>query len=90
MQGKYAALNGKKALVVGLGISGLSAARFLLHNHDFVYAADDKLGEIENTIEVKKLVEESLVLISGDNIPEADFVVLSPGVPPSHPLVVLA
>lgn len=90
MQTSIGSLKGKKALVIGLGISGRSAAAFLLNQHAHVYAADDKLQEIKNRPEILQLVEKGLFLIKENEIPQPDFVVLSPGVPMTHPLIVLA
>ena len=42
-------------LVIGLGISGRSAARFLLNKNAFVYAVDHQIKELQKLPEVKKV-----------------------------------
>jgi UDP-N-acetylmuramoylalanine--D-glutamate ligase len=69
-------LQSRHALVVGLGKSGVAAARLLLSRGASVVGADDK--EVAADFEVRRVVPESLR--------GADLVVVSPGVPLSLPI----
>ncbi len=81
--------NHQKVLVMGAGRSGLAAARLLLREGAQVVLADDKSAE-----EIRKKstkyggIPDGVSLApSGRGQGEGNFVVLSPGVPRSHPLV---
>lgn len=63
-----------KALIIGLGKSGRGAAKLLLKQGHEVCAVDQKPQEMEGVV----------VYPEGEKI-EADLVVLSPGIPRSHP-----
>jgi UDP-N-acetylmuramoylalanine--D-glutamate ligase len=77
-------LKGKRAIVIGLGRSGVSAARLLLGRGASVVGADgatrDKLGAPALALEA-----DGVSLVLGDhtaaNLEHADLVVISPGVP---------
>jgi UDP-N-acetylmuramoylalanine--D-glutamate ligase len=79
-----------RVLVLGMGLSGRSAARFLLSHGASVVGVDRnrRLFETEPDIQVlgalglKTMTEEEC----GD-VTHFDFVVASPGVPGSHPLL---
>jgi UDP-N-acetylmuramoylalanine--D-glutamate ligase len=73
-----------KAAVFGLGKSGLSACQFLKKEGYEVIACDDKQNSDPDGIQFcsKDALDELL--------PDLDFLVLSPGVPLSHPLVISA
>lgn len=82
-------LDGKKVLVLGLGLSGQSAARFLLRRGAHVFAVEDNQARLQSDEGIAGLkcgglevVEDSSRWSVGGAI---DFVVASPGVPPSHP-----
>ncbi len=77
---------GKKALVVGLGISGRAACRFLLRAGADVTAYDQKAPLIAGESEVEKLVSSGLKLTGSLDRFDADFLIPSPGVARSHPL----
>src|SRR5579872_7409152 len=81
----------KKTLVIGLGISGRSAASFLLEKGVRVIGVDRKVAALKPSLQ--PLLERGLEIYS-DEIPlsfsEIELVVLSPGVPPTHQLVVEA
>src|SRR5256885_16652610 len=86
-------LEGRKAVVVGLGKSGVAAARLLAARGARVAVADDKpLAELEPVLEgLRGIVAD----VHADGLSEAafrdcDLVVLSPGVPPSLPLLAQA
>ncbi|MDE3045549.1 MAG: UDP-N-acetylmuramoyl-L-alanine--D-glutamate ligase [Verrucomicrobiota bacterium] len=70
----------KKKLVIGYGISGRASAALLKARGCEVIAVDRKAGELKADVPV--------LLDTADlDWDEFDQVILSPGVPPSHPLV---
>jgi UDP-N-acetylmuramoylalanine--D-glutamate ligase len=77
-------LAGKRVIVVGLGASGVAAARLCLRRGAHVVASDRKAAA-ELSDEALALVAMGATLEVGGNaeehIAEADIVVLSPGVP---------
>ncbi len=83
-------LKGKKVLVIGLGLSGRAAAGLLLREGAKVTVRDDGTGP-----DLKKNArplrnQGATVKLGEDGVEEKqrfDLVVLSPGVPPDHPLV---
>src|SRR5438067_7992788 len=86
-------LAGRKAVVVGLGKSGVAAARLLAARGARVAVADDKpRAELEPVLEgLRGIVAD----VHAGGLSEAafrdrDLVVLSPGVPPSLPLLAQA
>lgn len=91
MQNAIDGLKGKTAIVIGLGVSGCSAAHFFLENGVLVTGIDDNLEKIKNTPRLRELVDKGLVFAETSTIPpSADFVVASPGIPQSHPIIKLA
>lgn len=85
---------GQKALVIGLGISGRSAARFLLQRGAIVVGVDRKEDAIQHP-EVLALKEQGLRAELDHSFLESelkhfDFVIVSPGVPQTHPLYAAA
>lgn len=86
-----ASLKDKNVLVIGLGVSGRSAARFLLLHEARVVGVDDRFASMKELSEVASLEVQGLVFSTPDSYSlEPDLVVLSPGVPVSHPLVIKA
>lgn len=82
-------LKGKKVLVIGLGISGLSAALFLQKQHSFVHAVDKSIEALKNKDEVIALCQNGMTIASDDetlDLSGFDLVVVSPGIPKSHHL----
>jgi UDP-N-acetylmuramoylalanine--D-glutamate ligase len=77
-------LSGKKVLVVGAGLSGVAAARFLAARGATVALNDRKPLE-EWTEEARALKDEGVGLLAGDAptwlLDQIQLVVLSPGVP---------
>lgn len=71
---------GKKALVLGLGISGRSACRYLLAGGAKVAAYDRKMKTLKELPDIKKLIGEGLKLIDEEKCPPADFMIVSPGI----------
>jgi len=80
----------KNVLVLGLGLSGISASEFLLAEGAQVWGSDHNVEQVRNNLEIQALTEKGLRTCSEKEIgPLAnfDFVVLSPGIPPSHSVV---
>ncbi len=77
----------KRVLIVGLGVSGRSAAEFLLARHANVVGVDSNEDLINNDDAVLKLRQNGLQVASKINIDAIagfDCVVVSPGVPRSN------
>lgn len=85
-------LRGMAVLVLGLGVSGRSAAAFLVGRGAHVVCADDHLQALRANAEVVRLHEKGVRLIGPeDPLPfMPDLVVVSPGIPPNHPGLVEA
>lgn len=78
----------KNVLVVGLGVSGRSAARFLLKRGTRVVGTDQNDRLIETNEEVKALCRDGMLLESeaiASDVSRFDQIVVSPGVPTTHP-----
>ena len=78
----------KRALVIGLGISGKSAIKFLLHQGYKVFGVDSR--DLKEDVEIKKLKGLGVEISLEENMslgPEFSLVVTSPGVSSSHALV---
>jgi UDP-N-acetylmuramoylalanine--D-glutamate ligase len=77
-------LSGKRVVVVGLGASGVAAARLCLRRGARVVANDGKAREALS-VEARALEAEGAELVAGGHaaarMDEADVVVVSPGVP---------
>ncbi len=73
-------ISAKKALVIGLGISGRSASRFLLSLGYKVTGVDQK--KIDPILGLEVLEESKFTSLEGFSL-----VVPSPGVPSKHPLI---
>ena len=84
-----ARLQGKKALVLGLGVSGKAAAEFLLAQGAFATAVDQNCDAMRGQEHVQRLMECGLKLFS-DKEPLAlssfDCLIVSPGISPDHPI----
>jgi len=78
-------LSGKRVVVVGLGASGVAAARLCLRRGARVVVSDGKPREALSA-EARALEGEGATLVAGGHaaarLDEADVVVVSPGVPP--------
>jgi UDP-N-acetylmuramoylalanine--D-glutamate ligase len=78
-------LGGKRVVVVGLGASGVAAARLCLRRGARVVATDGKAREALSE-EARALEQAGATLVAGGHagagIERADVVVVSPGVPP--------
>jgi len=75
-----------KTLIIGLGVSGCSAARFLLERGEIVHGVDD--SDVEVYARLADLIKSGLIIESQDlDISIFDRVIVSPGVPQEHSLV---
>jgi len=87
-------VNGKQIAVIGLGRSGFAAARLLTVHGAHVTVLDDKTPEkLMAWIEkIKAFPQVKLVLggIDPTMVINSDLVVVSPGVPVNHPVLVRA
>src|ERR1700722_18276187 len=87
-------VNGKQIAVIGLGRSGFAAARLLTVHGAHVTVLDDKTPEkLMSWIEkIKAFPQVKLVLggIDPTMVINSDMVVVSPGVPFNHPVLVRA
>src|SRR5215813_14162144 len=86
-------LNGKRALVVGLGKSGVASALFLKAHGARVTVSDTKSGdELRN--EIPLLLDNGITVETGGHgertFREKDLIVVSPGVPIDAPPLVQA
>ncbi len=83
-------LSGKKVLVIGLGMSGRSAVQFLLAHQAIVHGVDRNASSLASQLDIQTLQKAGLTLqMEKDlhDITQFDLVVISPGVPQTHPLV---
>lgn len=85
---EFGNLAGKQVLVLGAGLSGMAACRFLLAKGARPTLADQKPEE--ELPQAAALAQEGVGLLLGNAIPDQfpwDFAVKSPGIPPNAPLV---
>lgn len=84
------ALARKQVLVLGLGLSGRSAAQFLLAQGAFVCGVDRHADALTSHPEIQALQQAGLIIQLEKNCPEIskfDLMVISPGISQGHPLV---
>ena len=89
MQSKVNSYAGKRALVIGMGISGRSAAKYLMDRSANVIGVDKNSVLLEKDDAIKTLCQKGLELLpdSADlSLQGIDLVVVSPGVPSNHHL----
>ncbi|WP_075883214.1 UDP-N-acetylmuramoyl-L-alanine--D-glutamate ligase [Candidatus Protochlamydia sp. W-9] len=81
---------GKKALIIGLGVSGRAAASFLQTSGVKVLGVDRNYLQLENQPEILELKAKGLI-IQADcetmDLKTFDLIVVSPGIPSNHPLI---
>lgn len=80
----------EKVLIIGMGISGRSAAEFLLHQGAVIVGIDRDPQLLDDHPEIQTLKKAGVTIFSeGDCPPVSQFtlIVLSPGVPFTHPLI---
>jgi UDP-N-acetylmuramoylalanine--D-glutamate ligase len=78
----------RKVFIIGLGISGQTAAQFLLEQGAKV-SASDKNRALFTSEPVGRLIQQGMILFSENEdfeINTYDFFVVSPGVPTSNPI----
>ncbi|MBI3508104.1 MAG: UDP-N-acetylmuramoyl-L-alanine--D-glutamate ligase [Chlamydiia bacterium] len=80
----------QKALVLGLGVSGRSSAAFLQKQGFQVIGADKAADPLRSDPQIAKLVSEGMELVPDTEWVSCQLVILSPGIPPTHPLVLKA
>lgn len=77
-------MNGKRILVIGLGISGRSAVQFLLKRGAHVVGVDQNKELLAKNVEIALLREKGLTTVHAADslsVKEFDLVLVSPGVP---------
>ena len=80
----------KKFLIVGMGLSGKSAAAFLLAQGAIVYGSDRNSQLFETDPELLLFKKKGVFLCSENDCKDVSFfdgVILSPGIPSSHALI---
>jgi UDP-N-acetylmuramoylalanine--D-glutamate ligase len=83
-------LKRKRVLVVGMGLSGRSAVQFLISRGSVVYAVDRDHELLQNHREINEFIKMGLKVFSDSewkHDTELDLIVLSPGVPQTHPII---
>ncbi len=83
----------RSVLVFGMGLSGRSAVKLLQSRGFSVIGADRSADVLQKDERLADLLPHGLTLISDAepvDFSKIDWVVLSPGVPPTHPLVLEA
>lgn len=81
-------LENKKVLVIGLGVSGRAAVRFLLKRKAIVYGVERNQEMLVSHPEILELIQQGLFAkheSASIDLQQFDLVVVSPGVPPDHP-----
>ena len=84
---------GQKVLVLGMGLSGRSAAEFLLAQGASVYGIDRDAQLLATHPEIQTLKQAGLNVYPErefQNVELFDLLIISPGVPSNHPLVHMA
>jgi UDP-N-acetylmuramoylalanine--D-glutamate ligase len=75
-------------VVAGIGIAGFSCADALLERNAEVVVIDDQDGsEQRNKAQILEVLGATVRLGDGRTLPEADLLVVSPGLPPSAPVI---
>ncbi len=83
--------SGLRVAVAGIGIAGFSCADALLQRGADVVVVDDKDGpEQRNKAEILRVLGATVRLGDGRTLPQADLLVVSPGLPPAAPVITAA
>ena len=78
----------RQVAILGLGISGRAAARFLLQRGAFVIAIDKQSEKLCTHPEVSGLMAKGLLLQGeGAPMPAISELIVSPGIPWTHPII---
>ncbi len=83
-------LSGQKVIIIGLGKTGIAAARFLYERGAQIILTDEKpLSELEQALSVLGQIRNQVEIrdYNPDIIEDADMIIPSPGVPPFNPLL---
>src|SRR5271168_1642889 len=83
-------VNGKRVVVLGLGVSGMEAAKFLKEKGADVLVRDNAIDNAKVAARAEELRQRGVQVELGDDIKSTarfDFGVLSPGINPNVPLV---
>ncbi len=78
---------GKRALIIGLGISGRAAAHFLIQQDAHVHGVDSNRALLEEHQELIALRQKGVITQYDQDIQAIshfDFIVVSPGIPQTH------
>ncbi len=79
-----------RTLIVGLGKSGRGAALLLLSKGEGAVGYDDQISSLQEDREIAELTHQGLSLCAANELGKLshyDRMVVSPGIPPSHPLI---
>jgi len=79
---------GRRVLVIGLGISGQSAVKFLMKRGALVVGTDSNQNIATTNENIRTLCQQGMVFESESNIGDVsrfDLVVVSPGIPQTNP-----
>ena len=78
---------GLRVVVAGLGIAGFACADALLQREAEVIVIDDNDGpQQQNKAQILDVLGATVRLGDGHSLPDADLLVVSPGLPPSAPV----
>lgn len=84
---------GKTALIIGLGLSGRAAAKFLIQQGAVVHGTDSSSVLLEENADILALRQLGMVARQEKeirHIQQFDLIVASPGIPSTHPFCRLA
>ena len=83
--------SGLRVAVAGIGIAGFACADALLQRGADVVIVDESHGpEQRNKAQILEVLGATVRLGDGRSLPEADLLVVSPGLPPSAPITTAA
>ena len=83
--------SGLRVVVAGIGIAGFACADALLERGARVIVVDAKDGpDQQNRAQILEVLGATVRLGDGESLPDADLLVVSPGLPPSAPITVAA
>ena len=78
---------GKKVGIFGLGKTGISVCK-ALEKHAQIICFDDSEKNRENFLQI--MTKDTLLSLASDEWKELGLIIVSPGVPPSHPIFMIA
>lgn len=77
----------KTIVILGLGISGKASAAFLLAKGERVIGADRNADRMKGDSSIVRLMQQGMELVSDDAKIDSNQIILSPGIPSTHPMV---